>query len=50
MVTFRILSNIEAHGLDFAIAHEAKLMRRRGYTARCALAYAVALVGQVKPA
>jgi hypothetical protein len=36
MVSFRILSNVAVHGLDFAIQCEAKRFRRAGRSAACA--------------
>lgn len=36
MVTFRILSNIEVHGILFAIWHERNLFMRKGFSRRTA--------------
>lgn len=46
-VTARILSNLEVHGLEFAVDQEARRLIRKGYGKATATKMARAMVAQV---
>lgn len=47
MVTARILSNVEVHGLQFAVDQEQNRLMRKGFSRRVAWVMATRMVVQV---